>query len=96
MSGDLPADVKALPDERLILHPTLAPLDEPLLDLWVAEGVPRDLSTILHALNVMAGLWLARKRSAELFERMTADFPQRVAEGALEGQQTVFGGGDGA
>jgi len=27
---------------------------------------------------------------------MTADFPQRVAEGALEGQQTVFGGGDGA
>ena len=85
MSGDLPADVKALPDERLILHPTLAPLDEPLLDLWVAEGVQRDLSTILHALNVMAGLWLARKRSAE-----------RVAEGALEGQQTMFGGGDGS
>ena len=82
MSGDLPADVKALPDERLILHPTLAPLDEPLLDLWVAEGVPRDLSTILHALNVMAGLWLAH----------TALTAAVATTPAIGGQETLFGG----
>lgn len=79
--SDLPAQVRALPNDRIMLRPAFAAADRELLDLWVTQGIPRDLPTILAALNIMAGLW--RDHTA-----LTA----ATASLAIEGQETLFGG----
>lgn len=62
--------------EAVTYENVIPPLHADLLDTWLADGLPADLPTIEHALNMLTGLWAHHKTMTAywlaLFEELAA------------------------
>lgn len=75
------AQLREEPERRYGTDPVtymnvIPPLHADLLDAWLADGLPADLPTIEHALNMLTGLWAHHKAMTaywlDVFEKLAA------------------------